>query len=166
MSRGPGVIERAVEATFAGHPSSTFTVEELAALAYPGVNRVEKKHRVAVIRAADKVGRRMGWIGQRAERPGGTVIYSNLYDVRSYSLGRLRRDFLTNWRGSDYPEKVLDDPTVCPRDYESAQLGGAWWLHVEINKAVRDRRGDDEAEARAVLGNMVNKRLRALGTRL
>jgi hypothetical protein len=83
MSRGPGRVERAIEQTFTDNPSAAFTVEELAAAAYPGLNRVEKKHRVAVLRAADKVAGRLGWHKYVCERPGGHIVYCNPVDLRS-----------------------------------------------------------------------------------
>ena len=59
MSRGPGRIERAIEAAFTAEPSRAFPVETLALVAFPGVNRLEKKHRIAVLRAAHKVAERL-----------------------------------------------------------------------------------------------------------
>jgi len=49
MSRGPGRIERAIEQAFSADPEATHTIDDLALAA--GLNRVEKKHRVAVLRA-------------------------------------------------------------------------------------------------------------------
>lgn len=56
MSRGPGRIERAIEALFASQAGRTFSTDELVEAAYRGVNRIEKKHRVAVLRAAKRLG--------------------------------------------------------------------------------------------------------------
>ena len=50
MSRGPGRIERAIADTFVANPTRIFTVERLAAIAYRGANRIDKKHRVGTIR--------------------------------------------------------------------------------------------------------------------
>src|SRR3954470_13729303 len=52
MSHGPGRVQRNIEDLFQNNPSATFTTEDLVACAYPGRNRVEKSHRVAVLRAA------------------------------------------------------------------------------------------------------------------
>jgi hypothetical protein len=52
MSRGLGRVGRAIKAVFEAAPDDAFTVEELCRLIYPGISQVEKKHRVAVIRAA------------------------------------------------------------------------------------------------------------------
>jgi DNA (cytosine-5)-methyltransferase 1 len=61
MSRGRGRIERAIAAAFEAEPRRAFSVEALARIAYPDIEGVEKRHRVAVIRAAENIARRMGW---------------------------------------------------------------------------------------------------------
>ena len=145
MSKGPGHVERTIEAAFTASPSATFTVEDLCAVAYPGVNRVEKKHRVAVLRAADKAAARVGWRGRRADRPGHAVIYFNLINVHSYALGKLRLDFLTGRYDLAELETRLSDPKAHGSRYDWIQPGGAWWRHVEIHKA--DLAGDGDASA-------------------
>ena len=52
MSRGLGVVQRAIAATFKDRPSEIFTQNTLAMIAYPGINRPAKKHLVAASRAA------------------------------------------------------------------------------------------------------------------
>src|SRR5271163_1960986 len=94
MSRGPGKIEQAIETTFTRFPDQTFSTTELGPIAYPGVNRLEKKHRVSIIRAADKVAKRIAWSARRTEAPAGEMVYYNLLHARSYRLGKLRTDFL------------------------------------------------------------------------
>jgi len=98
MSKGPGRIERSLEAIFSGNSDLTFSVDDLVPRVYPGVDRVEKKHRVSIIRAANKVVARLGWVGYRAGRPGGELIYWNQNSLRSYALGMLRYDFSNNGR--------------------------------------------------------------------
>ena len=71
VSRGPGRIERAIEEAFTAEPSRAFTVEALALVAFQGVNRVAKKHRVATLRAAHNVSKRLGW----KAAPGGGLRY-------------------------------------------------------------------------------------------
>lgn|SRR4051794_27528183 len=81
MSRGPGRIERAIEAAFQANPHRAYTGEELVRLAYPDAYSgeacdhsvawasvtgapepgVAKKHRVAVYRAAHNVAARLLW---------------------------------------------------------------------------------------------------------
>ena len=60
MGSGPGRIERAIEAALAAEPDNAFNTEDLCDRAYPGVNRVNKKHRVAVLRALKRVLARRG----------------------------------------------------------------------------------------------------------
>jgi hypothetical protein len=75
MSRGPGRVQRAVEAAFRGNPAAAFAVEDLAALAYPQVKRVAKRHRVAVLRAADATAGRMGLVAAALAKPGNPLVY-------------------------------------------------------------------------------------------
>ncbi len=101
MSRGPGKIERAIEAVFAAEPDDAFTTADLCDRVYPGLNRVEKKHRVAVIRVAKKVFGRAGWDCYRTESLGGTLVFYNPFDVMSYAIGRQKADMFTNYRNND-----------------------------------------------------------------
>jgi hypothetical protein len=56
MSRGPGRIGRLIAEAFdTAERGKRFTTEALCRLAYPGIDRVENKHRVAVLRAAHSV---------------------------------------------------------------------------------------------------------------
>ena len=55
MSRGPGRIEQAIMAAFEAEPDNAFTTEDICDRAYPGVNRIEKKHRVSVLRAMQNI---------------------------------------------------------------------------------------------------------------
>jgi hypothetical protein len=140
MSRGPGRIQQAIETLFAAEPSRTFSTDELVEAVYRGVNRVEKKHRVAVLRAADKVAKRLHWAKWQCERGGGGwhrslsgrgAVYVNLLDPRSYGLGRLRIDFLHADKSMEELEAMLDGGGKA----KHIAPGGAWWLHVEKAKA-------------------------------
>jgi hypothetical protein len=51
MSRGPGHVQRNIEAAFAGSPDCAFTIEDLALIVYPGLTEIKNKHRVAIVRA-------------------------------------------------------------------------------------------------------------------
>lgn len=57
MSRGPGRIERAIRQLFDAHPDEAFTTDDLCVARYPGLERrkIEHKHQVGVMRAANKV---------------------------------------------------------------------------------------------------------------
>ncbi|MGY4496959.1 hypothetical protein ACVWYH_000886 [Bradyrhizobium sp. GM24.11] len=161
MSKGPGRIQRAIEAAFAKSPSDTFTVEELGPIAYPGLNRIEKKHRVAILRAAYAALERTGWGAFTSERPGGHIVFFNWSDVRSYAIARMRADFVYN--RASVPEIIaeLDDPK--DRYYKMVRPGGSWWLHVELEKAKRS--GDERKIAKLQKQNDENEAgiRRALG---
>ncbi|MCJ2093149.1 hypothetical protein MKK67_11665 [Methylobacterium sp. J-072] len=152
MSRGPGKVERAIEAAFLASPDATFSVADLGPIAYPGLNRVEKRHRVAIIRAADRVAARHWWAKLISERPGGQIIYCNTLDVRSYAIGRMRADFLNNTTTVAQIEALLeepapDDPWRNRSKWDLVRPGGAWWRHVEIARA---RKAGDAAEAERI----------------
>lgn len=150
MSRGPGKIERAIEALFTDCPSNAYTVEDLIDRVYRGVNQVEKKHRVSVIRAAKKVCERLpGWTWKRSETGGGTLVFSNHYDVLSYAIGRKKADFVNRYRSNDprltaYPWLIETDDSIRAsfdpggENHEWVAEGGAWWRHVQLNIANRD----------------------------
>jgi hypothetical protein len=68
MSKGAGRIERLVEHILKDTDRS-FTIEEICRLAWPDVASIEKKHRVAVLRAAKSVRKRLGLLEWTSERP-------------------------------------------------------------------------------------------------
>ncbi|MBS7741468.1 MULTISPECIES: hypothetical protein [unclassified Chelatococcus] len=145
MSRGPGRIEQAIAKTFEDHQEETFDVEELARIVYPGINRIEKKHRVAVLRAARKVAWRMNWSYWYQEVPSAPAVFGNLLNVRSYGLAMVRSQY--RWRPTtlDQHRARVDDPKSHDSRWAWIQPGGSWWLHVEINKAKAN--GDDDRAA-------------------
>jgi hypothetical protein len=102
MSRGPGRIERAIAAILDGEADNAFTTEDLCERVYSGVNRVEKKHRVAVLRAANRlVKRRDNTDCWRSDNLGGTRVYFNIDNVMSYVMARLKADNLNHYRSND-----------------------------------------------------------------
>ena len=61
MSRGPRNIERKVMEIFTNNPNQFFGVGKLCSMIWPGINRVEHKHRVSVIRAAERITNKSNW---------------------------------------------------------------------------------------------------------
>jgi hypothetical protein len=168
MSRGSGRVEREIERAFAEKPDDIFMVEDLVRVVYPGLNRTEKKHRVAVIRAADQVARRCGWIAYKREAFGHELVYCNLMNVRSYTLGRMRASFLKNDRPLDELRHVVDGGTSpCQHRYrhdiENMKPGGAWWIHVEIHKAAHAGDASKAEEMQRELNAGINRKLAILG---
>lgn len=142
MSRGPGRIERAIEAAFRAEPLHVFTVDDLARIAYPGVNRAQKKHRVAILRAARRVCERIYWFAWRkCDRPGET-IYFDPCEVRSYAYAKHLVSSSQHRTPAEF-SAGLDDPTT--KDGKAILPGGAWDAHVRINRLSRG--GQTEAAA-------------------
>jgi hypothetical protein len=119
----------------------SFFVEELALLAYPGINRAEKKHRVTVLRALDNVAKTVPLFNITTYRAPWRLIVTSLLNVRSYAHGVLRAEWWGNAeRSLEQVEMILSDAEV---QSELMAPGTRWWVEVEINKA--------EAEYRVLL---------------
>jgi hypothetical protein len=92
MSRGPGRIERAIRALFDANPDLAFVTDELAEHCYPGVP-VERKHQVAVLRAAQAIIEGdPDWRAWRIEGQGRGWVFLNHASMQSYALARLIGD--------------------------------------------------------------------------
>jgi hypothetical protein len=92
LSKGPGQIQRAIRELLDAHPNEAFTTDELCECCYPGVV-IEKKHRVAVLRAAWNVlkdepdwtaQRRWGDQGNRYEFTNQDSVASHLAPIRPH----------------------------------------------------------------------------------
>jgi hypothetical protein len=142
VSRGPGRIERAIDAALRDADRS-FSVVELAALAYPGINRTEKKHSVSVLRAVNNIAERLFVWTWRTYEGASRFFFCNGSNVRSYAHGLLRI-----WgaeRSLDEIDRILSDPEI----QAVMSPGGLWWTEVEINKVEDElRRGGDTPELR------------------
>jgi hypothetical protein len=78
MSRGPGRVERAIKAAFEAEPTRVFTTEYLCTHVYAGATKIEKKHRVSLIRAAKRVlQREHSWRMTRTHMPGAPFLFFN-----------------------------------------------------------------------------------------
>ena len=87
MSRGAGRVERAILAAVRAEPDNAFTVADLCDRVYPGVNRIEKKHRVSVQRAMKNAAKRSnGDLGLWTEGSFGygKLVLFGRYNVLSY----------------------------------------------------------------------------------
>lgn len=90
MSRGPGRIERTITDLLLANPRKTYTAEEVVSACYPGINRVEKKHRVSTLRAAKKVAANLHWLARTINGTHGSIIFHNALDLRSLAVGMTR----------------------------------------------------------------------------
>jgi hypothetical protein len=142
MSRGPGRIERIVERVLQDADRS-FTVEELASLAYPHALEIEKKHRVAVLRALNTVRKRMLFVSARTYCPPWRLILASGTSVRSYAHARVRHCWWSANRSLQDTEDILSEPAI----QSVMEPGGLWWIDVEILKA---RQVNDAEQLRAL----------------
>lgn len=151
MSRGPGKVERAIEAAFASRPDDIWPLGELAEAVYRGINRVEKKHRVAVGRAARNVCARKRWTWVIPLRMGAENVYYNLASLRSYCIGRMHgfwelsadittRDLCDAFDGLDAP---LAAKWFVEKNASYWQEGGVWQDHVHWEQLRQSGREDE-----------------------
>jgi hypothetical protein len=90
MSKGPGRIQRAILAEIEANPDGAFLIEELAALVYSGINRVEDKHRVAVARALRTMTLPGTWGLRRLSRLGRALcLYDDCSDIAEIKVAYL-----------------------------------------------------------------------------
>jgi hypothetical protein len=184
MSKGPGRIERAIRALFDTNPDRAFITDELVEHCYPGAGTrfpIEKKHTVAVLRAAHKVvARDPDWQewpislfdpGEGHDSRNVGLCFFNMDSVESYALGRLiacdvmyksRRPSPMRWRWKeiwDFAElrAMLDKD----EQRELMAPGGAWHRFVEMHRAERD---NDAARAALLQADQEADFARAMGS--
>src|SRR5215469_232136 len=142
MSKGPGRIERAIRQLFDANPDRAFITDELVEHCYPDAAYIEKKHTVAVFRAAHKVvARDANWREQTiGEGRNVGLVFMNMDSVESFALGRaISMDVIyRGGRPSPYRWRVAqdyDDLRAILDTEENRRLmtpGGAWHRFVEI----------------------------------
>jgi hypothetical protein len=129
-------IESIVTAVFTADPDNAFTTDDLCDRVYPGLKRVERKHRAAIIPIAKKVCERLGenWDYWRGEVRGGTLVFWNRASVTSYAMARQKCDWLYRYRYKFRPATEADlKAEIAPggRHHEHIVEGGAWWQHCQ-----------------------------------
>ena len=99
MSRGFGIIQCAIVAVFIAEPDNGLLLSELCERVYRGINRIEKKHRVAVARAAYRI----PWLAHmKRETLGCEVVFYPPARVLAYGMARLKSDRFSRYeRHSD-----------------------------------------------------------------
>jgi hypothetical protein len=120
-----GHVERAIDLAFGAKANTALSVGELCRRVYRGADRIEKKHRVAVLRAA-KARPHLAYLPSYLT--GGTLIFFRLDSVTSYGLARLKA---TNYAGKSDAElrARLRKGGAC---YDLVAPGGDWRRHVEM----------------------------------
>jgi hypothetical protein len=148
-------VERAIGGIFDALPDAAFTTEELCGRVYPGVE-IERKHRVAALRAANKLVAKRDTLGVLAgEGLGGQRVFFRMDSVFSYGLARLKADDLYHYQSRDSrilpwnikTEEDLRAPLIKGGRYHKYMVrGGAWWKHVQSWAAERKARRSGNAE--------------------
>ena len=95
MSRGPGRIQRAIDALIAGDAHGAWLVSDICKQVYPEFDGVEKKHQVAVNRALSSMALPKSWEARYSEARGGTRVLYNTGDPVSCA----KADWLTKRDG-------------------------------------------------------------------
>jgi len=151
MSRGPGKLEQAIEAVFVAEPDDAHTTEDLIDRVFPGLNAVEKKHRVTVIRAAKKVSMRLGWRWERKRTLGKGLVFFNSYSLMSYGMMMQKSESYNLYRTGDprmplraqkSAEELRRRLEPGERDHGYIAEGSYAWRRVQLWIAERD--GDTE----------------------
>jgi len=91
MSKGPGQVQRAIMAAFESEPDNAFLLSELCERAYPRIRQIQRKHRVAVARAAKTI-KTIDSI--QRQTLGRELVFYDPLNVMSYAMARLKSDFI------------------------------------------------------------------------
>lgn len=168
MSKGYGSVQRAILQAFKAEPDNAFLLSELCERVYAGFNRAEKKHRIAVTRAAKLL---PSIAIMRSNTLGSELVFYDPLNLMSYAMARLKSDSLNHYRSNDnrwfdpdrlskwYREARGYEKGYVYQHYRATEAdlramlaaeggrehnlivsGGVWWREVEINKA--KARGD------------------------
>jgi hypothetical protein len=144
MKTGTGRLQQVILAAFKAKPDNAFLLSELCERAYPRIKQVEKRHRVAVARAAKTI----PTIAHRTrDTLGGELVFYDPLNVKSYAMARIKADnigvsaiYKNNdtrvwWGGkTTATERELRKELQTDRYSRAIAEGGHWWRHTEIEK--------------------------------
>lgn len=146
MSKGLGRIERGILEAFRVEPDNAFTTDELAKRIYSGINSVEKKHRVAILRAARKLNPSLdefkvfgkaeyNWLkAHRGEMSMAMFTFFNCCNLQSYGMSRLKSEHFYQyqyWPKGEFRKQIIQSD----RFQKAIAKDGPYWRHVEHYKA-------------------------------
>jgi hypothetical protein len=137
MSKGLGRIELGILEAFRAEPDEAFTTDELAQRIYR-IDTVEKKHRVAILRAghtlnpalnnfSDLGKKEYNWLKAAKMDCGDQrlFVFFNCCNLRSYGMSHAKTAYYPIRYDKAYFRKWFG---------ERMAVGGAWWMHVEEYK--------------------------------
>ena len=130
---GPEHIEWVIESAFLDNPDSAFATHELCRLVYPGLRRIERKHRAAVVPVAKKISERIGEHRQWffSEQRGRPLVFFNHASVTSYALGRMKSGHVWMYGRCKTEEEWKAEIAPGGREHQFVVEGGAWWEHCQ-----------------------------------
>ena len=145
MSRGPGRVERAILSLMRADPDGAWTTEDLAEAAYPDAGAIEKRHRVAVLRAARRVvGGDPDWALGRGDTPGHPVILYDRSSALGVALADLKGDPLEGHRRrGPFADRQTDEADLratlapCAEKHHLVEPGGPCHRHAQLHAARR-----------------------------
>jgi hypothetical protein len=149
-------VKRVIIDAFLSDPDGAFTAEDLCDRVYPGLKKVERKHRVAVVVAAKRVTEQLGehrsWY--RSETRGRRFVFWNRLSLQSYAMARLKSDFLNGYRCKSRgywgqsitttEDELRAEIAPGGRHHEHVVEGGAWWKHWQADVAEMKRQMTDK----------------------
>jgi hypothetical protein len=142
VSRGLGKIGRALEAAFIADADNAFTTPDLCRIAFPGANRIEKKHSVSVLRTVHGLLRIFpSYRVMRSTRRGNSIAVVNIESPASIGMAHLKhaRRFGYGRNIGMRPGKSESElrAMIAPGGARHSWVlpGGDWWLISEIGKA-------------------------------
>ncbi|MFK4498925.1 hypothetical protein ABIF86_003216 [Bradyrhizobium japonicum] len=136
MSRGPGRVERAICGLLESNPAGAFVVNDFAKVCFPGINRIEKKHRVSILRAANKVCNKLWWASESIGGQYGNCVFYNLLNLHSYAVGRVASHESGDWSAERNRCEVLD-PSESERMLLGTDIQTRWRSARDESRLVR-----------------------------
>jgi hypothetical protein len=112
MSRGAGHVERKIADIFADNPDKFFAAGTLCQMIWPGLNRIEHKHRVSVIRAASRIAEKTKWT--RTSMPSWTAFKGVERPPRCWTSSRRQTMGVPDERPGAVAMRVGVREELCP----------------------------------------------------
>ena len=147
-----GKLQQAIKAVFEAQPDNALLLSELCERAYRGVNRIEKKHRVAIARAVQGIPELKH---MRRETLGGELVVYNPCNVMRYGMARLKADCCGRYERHSDPRFTWKQPRseadframLAPggSHHKHVELGGAWF-RIALIARLRAAENHNEAD--------------------
>jgi hypothetical protein len=164
MSRGPGHIQRVILALIEGDPhgDGAWTLSQICEQAYPGINRPEKKHRVAVARALRKMKLPGTWEVRRIDGHGEEYCLTNACSlVSAAKVDRFAECKDRDRRGQPRPSDDIAE-FMRKRPYQYGPSDEHYNAHAKVQRAIRWRDGSEIDRVEIEIAD-IERRAKVLG---